>query len=201
MNGLQVCTSELDVELEAEGKDLGLLVGNDVLEREAGCERGSHSAVDLVLEEGINVAAVVDLELAGGLLVELVRETKAGLEGLGLPVEGELSANNLRGGSSMVHKEEKLANLNRALALGLVLESNESVGGRAPVKTPVVLVNVLFLGVDNKIGSESKVVLYEIAEGNVGKKGSCIEEKLTLGLLVSEIKSEFPVVLAADSGS
>lgn len=81
-----------------------LLSSDDAGQRETGHDGSSHVVVDLVLEHGVEVAILVHLELAGGLVVELVRHTESGLNSLGGPVEGELGANNLGLVSDVVHE-------------------------------------------------------------------------------------------------
>ena len=153
-----------------------------------------------MLHDTVDPAVVVDLDLAGGLIVELVSETEASLKCLGLPVEGEFGANDLRVKSSMVHKEEELSKFNSLAVGGLVLEANESTCSGRPVDAPVVLLKVLFLGIEDDVGTEGEVALKEVAESELTDKGSHVEEKLSLCLIVGEVEAKLPVVGVSNGG-
>lgn len=119
-----------------------LLSSDDVGQRETSHDGSSHAVVELVLEHGLEVAILVYLELAGGLIVELVRHTESCLNSLSSPVEGELGANNLRVVGDVVHEYLEFAELEVLLVLeGLVLESNEGVASQ-PREAEVVLLDV-----------------------------------------------------------
>jgi len=85
-----------------------------------------------VLQERVHVAVVVDLELAGGVVVELVGQAESRLDDLLLPVEGELGAHGLRGRGCVVDEQEELAELQLLLVYRFVLEANEGVACGVP---------------------------------------------------------------------
>lgn len=101
--------SESDVEAETNWKWLWLLLGNDSFEGEACGESSGDWAVDLVLEDSVDLADLVDLELAGGVTVESVQVTESSLDDSGGPVEGELGADNLWLSGSVVHVKEEFS--------------------------------------------------------------------------------------------
>lgn len=85
-----------------------------------------------MLEHCIHTAALIHLELAGGVVVEAVEETKAGFNRLLLPVKGELSADCLVGVGGVAHIQNESAELDNFLVSGFVLQTNKSIGGWAP---------------------------------------------------------------------
>ena len=78
--------SELEVESEANGELLSLIALDDGLETEGSHEVSSEGLVVLVLKDGVNVGILIDLELAVGGVIELVSDSKLGINFLGGPV-------------------------------------------------------------------------------------------------------------------
>lgn len=67
-----------------------------------------------MLENSVDSALRVNLELSRGEVVELLEDTDSGADLLGGPVVNELSANDLVDGGSVVEVDKESAKLNRA---------------------------------------------------------------------------------------
>lgn len=190
-----ISASDLEVEGEAHGEELVLLGSNDGLERHAGHEGRGDLVVDLVLEHGVEVAVLVDLELAAGLAIELVRHTELGLDGLGGPVEGELAADGLGGGGGVVHVEEELAELEGFLVHGLVLEAEVGLIGEDPVEAEVVLLEVGGVGVEVELAADGEVRAPAVGPGVLDEVAAEVEEDLVAELVGDVLKPGLEVGL------
>lgn len=131
-----------------------LLGCDDGLEGDAGHEGSGDLVVDLVLEDCVEVAVLVDLELSASLSVEPVCDTELCLNSLGGIVECELATDGLGSGGGVVHVEEELANLEGLLVSGLVLEAKVGLASKEPVHAEVVLLEVGGVGVQVELAAE-----------------------------------------------
>lgn len=100
-----------------------------------------------MLEDAINSAFIVNLELSRGEVVELLEDTDSGDDLLGGPVVHELSANDLVDGGSVVEVNKESAELDRARSG--VLETEVSTLSSVPVDTPVEGGNLLSERISN----------------------------------------------------
>lgn len=135
-----------------------------------------------MLEEDINVASFVYLELALGIVVEAMGEAERGVGCLCLVVESELSADGLVGVGGVVHVNDELSELD-SLGVGrLVLEAKIGSSGGAPVDTEVVLLEGRTSRVEHEVSTDGNAGLSEVAEGEVTEKGPQVEEGLSSGV-------------------
>lgn len=134
--------SELEVEGETYGEALALGVQSGVLEVEAADYSEGGSLAELVLDDGVEVAVVVDFELGGGVFAELVVHAESGFEDALVVVEDEFSAHGVGSGGGVVEEEEELAEGELVLVEGVVSQAEEAGGGGFPGEAEVVLLQV-----------------------------------------------------------
>lgn len=146
-----------------------------------------------MLEDGIEEAVVVDLELGWGILVESVGHSQSGLNSLLVPVEDEFSANNLGESGGVVDEEVESAELEHLLVGGDVLNTNESIGCWAPWETEVVLLEVAYWGVEDEVGTKSEVLASEVGEVGLTKEGSNVEEGLNSCIRAGVLKANLEI--------
>lgn len=87
--------SELEVEGESNREFLSLIALDNALEAEGTDKVGSEGLVVLVLDDGVNVGVLINLELAVGGIVELVGDGELSVDLLAGPVVGELRSDGL----------------------------------------------------------------------------------------------------------
>jgi len=114
-----------------------------------------------VLEHGINLTVLVNLELAAGGIVELLCDANLGSSLLGGPVVDELSANSLAGRCDMVDVNPELAELQGAGSL--VLDAEVGALSSVPVEAPLEGGDLLVYGVSNQVQAKG-VLLEEVSQ-------------------------------------
>ena len=139
-----------------------------------------------MLEDGIDLTVLINLELAGSGIIELLRDTDLGRGLFGGPVVGELSANNLAGRCGMVEENPELAELHGAGSL--VLDAEVGALSSVPVEAPVEGGDLLFNGVSNQVQAKG-VLLEEVSQVTFSGVGSGIYEPLSLNILVIVFKA------------
>lgn len=128
-----------------------------------------------MLEDGIDLTVLINLELAGSGIVELLLDTDLGRSLLGGLVVGELSANNLAGRCGMVEENPELAELHGAGSL--VLDAKVGALSSVPVEAPVEGGDLLFDGVSNQVHAKG-VLLEEVSQVTFSGVRSGIYEPL-----------------------
>lgn len=176
--------SELEVESEANGELLSLVALDDALEAEGSHKVSSQGLVVLVLEDGVNVGILINLELAVGGVIELVSDSKLGINLLGGPVVGKLGADSLAGGGGMAEVEPEFSEVQGLLLSSDVLDAELGTGSGGPDETELVVENLLALEINIEVSTED-IVLVKVRQGDHGVEGSNVGECLCLGLGVA----------------
>ena len=132
-----------------------------------------------MLENCINLTLLINLELAGCGIVELLRGTKLGQSPPGGPVVDEFSANSLAGRCNMVDVNPELAELQGAGRL--VLDAEVGALSSVPVEAPLEGGELLVHGVSNQVQAEG-VLIVEVSQVTFSGVRSGINEPLCLNI-------------------
>lgn len=114
-----------------------------------------------MLEDGIDLTLLINLELAGCGIIELLSDTNLGSSLLGGPVVDELSANSLARRCNMVDVNPELAELQGAGRF--VLDAEVSALSSVPVEAQLEGGDLLLHGVSNQVKAKG-VLLEEVSQ-------------------------------------
>ena len=154
------------------------MFADESVEVDAGEQSEGEEAVHLVLEHSVNITGLVDLELEGSLVVELLGESKLELGG-SVGVDCDFSADGLSGGDVVVEVEQDLADLELILGLGVVSEAEEGALAELPGIAEVVLGKALVGEVDEHVVANDELRSQEVGQVVLSLSVSQVGEDLS----------------------